>query len=332
MPVAPWSGGPVDDLAAAAAHAETIGYPLMVKATAGGGGRGIRLVDRPEELAAAFESARAEGAEGVRRPHRLHGARGRATPATSRCRSSPTPRHRLGARRARLQRAAAQPEGDRGVALRRPRRRAGRELLRAAAVRLAARRATPTPAPSSSCTSRESGVRLPRGQHPAAGRAPGHRADHRSRPRQAAAARRRRAAGWRTSPAAARSATPSRPGSTPRTPSAASPRRPGGSSILVLPVGPGIRVDTGVAEGDVIPPEFDSMIAKVIAWGRDRDEALRPAAPGARRDRRSSSTAARRTRSFLLDLLDRPEVRAGESTPAGSTGSPPPTGSGRRAG
>src|SRR4249920_2162071 len=40
LPLAPWSGGPVADLAAARAAAESIGYPLMVKATAGGGGRG----------------------------------------------------------------------------------------------------------------------------------------------------------------------------------------------------------------------------------------------------------------------------------------------------
>ena len=47
VPLAPWSGGPVADLAAARAQAESIGYPLMVKATAGGGGRGIRLVRIP---------------------------------------------------------------------------------------------------------------------------------------------------------------------------------------------------------------------------------------------------------------------------------------------
>ena len=38
--------------------------------------------------------------------------------------------------------------------------------------------------------------------------------------------------------------------------------------------GPGVRVDTGVAEGDTVPSEFDSMLAKVIAYGRDRREAL----------------------------------------------------------
>src|SRR6185436_19075330 len=49
---------------------------------------------------------------------------------------------------------------------------------------------------------------------------------------------------------------------------------PGRIALLRLPTGPGVRVDTGVAEGDTIQPEFDSMIAKLIAWGRDRDEAL----------------------------------------------------------
>ena len=61
VPVAPWSGGPVDDLEAARRHAEAIGYPLMIKATAGGGGRGIRRVDDEAGLAEAFESARSEG-------------------------------------------------------------------------------------------------------------------------------------------------------------------------------------------------------------------------------------------------------------------------------
>src|SRR5260370_1340080 len=45
------------------AHAESIGYPLMVKATAGGGGRGIRLVSSPEQLDEAFERARSEASK-----------------------------------------------------------------------------------------------------------------------------------------------------------------------------------------------------------------------------------------------------------------------------
>ena len=91
-----------------------------------------------------------------------------------------------------------------------------------------------------------------------------------------------------------RAGTRSRPGSTPRTPTATSRRRPGGSALLRLPVGPGVRVDTGVGEGDVIPADFDSMIAKVIAYGPTRLDAL------ARLRRalmtpRSSSRAGRRT-------------------------------------
>src|SRR4029079_1166664 len=45
VPVAPWSRGGVDTLEDAKAAAARIGYPLMLKATAGGGGRGIRRVD-----------------------------------------------------------------------------------------------------------------------------------------------------------------------------------------------------------------------------------------------------------------------------------------------
>ena len=117
-------------------------------------------------------------------------------------------------------------------------------------------------------------VHLPRGQHPAAGRAPGHRGDDRPRHRQAAAARgRRRPARGRA--AGASSATPSRPGSTPRTPSRGSRPAPGhGRAACGCPPGPGVRVDTGMSVGDVIPPAYDSMVAKIIAWGRDRPEAL----------------------------------------------------------
>src|SRR5581483_11128566 len=60
VPVSPWSGGPVSDAAEAHAAAGRIGYPLFVKASAGGGGRGIRRVESPEELDRAVEWARAE--------------------------------------------------------------------------------------------------------------------------------------------------------------------------------------------------------------------------------------------------------------------------------
>jgi biotin carboxylase len=92
VPLAPWSGGAVADLAAAREHAERIGYPLMVKATAGGGGRGIRRVDGPDGLAEAFERASSEAAKTAGRTRRCSWSGRSAAVATSRCRSSRTPR------------------------------------------------------------------------------------------------------------------------------------------------------------------------------------------------------------------------------------------------
>ncbi|MDQ3889941.1 MAG: acetyl-CoA carboxylase biotin carboxylase subunit, partial [Actinomycetota bacterium] len=40
------------------------------------------------------------------------------------------------------------------------------------------------------------------------------------------------------------------------------------------PLGPGVRVDTYVFEGAVIPPFYDSLVAKVIVWAEDRPAAL----------------------------------------------------------
>lgn len=41
-----------------------------------------------------------------------------------------------------------------------------------------------------------------------------------------------------------------------------------------LPGGPGVRVDTHVHPGYTVPPYYDSLLAKLICWGRDRDEAI----------------------------------------------------------
>ena len=48
-------------------------------------------------------------------------------------------------------------------------------------------------------------------------------------------------------------------------------------TTFVAPSGPGVRVDTGVRQGSVVSPHFDSLLAKVIVHGRDRQEALRRA-------------------------------------------------------
>jgi acetyl/propionyl-CoA carboxylase alpha subunit/acetyl-CoA carboxylase carboxyltransferase component len=60
VPVTPWSGGELADEEEAQKAADRLGFPVVVKASAGGGGRGIRVVERPEDLAAAFRSAQAE--------------------------------------------------------------------------------------------------------------------------------------------------------------------------------------------------------------------------------------------------------------------------------
>jgi acetyl-CoA carboxylase biotin carboxylase subunit len=60
VPTVPGSDGLVDDEQQAIAIAKDIGYPLMVKATAGGGGRGMRLVRQPDELIKSFLAAQGE--------------------------------------------------------------------------------------------------------------------------------------------------------------------------------------------------------------------------------------------------------------------------------
>jgi acetyl-CoA carboxylase biotin carboxylase subunit len=57
VPIVPGSSAPFDDLGPALGLAREVGYPVMVKASAGGGGKGMRVVRTPEELPGALESA-----------------------------------------------------------------------------------------------------------------------------------------------------------------------------------------------------------------------------------------------------------------------------------
>jgi acetyl/propionyl-CoA carboxylase alpha subunit len=68
VPVLPDALVTGDDPAAWLAAAEAVGYPLLVKATAGGGGKGMRRVGRPEDLAEAVEGARREAASSFGNP------------------------------------------------------------------------------------------------------------------------------------------------------------------------------------------------------------------------------------------------------------------------
>lgn len=82
---------------------------------------------------------------------------------------------------------------------------------------------------------------------------------------------------------------------------------PGLVNLFKTPAGPGIRVDSGIEEGSDIPPEFDSMIAKIISSGANREETM------ARLKRALQELKIRihngtTNRSFLLELLDNKDI------------------------
>jgi len=60
MPVVPGSDGEVDSIREAKRIAKDIGYPVLIKASAGGGGRGMRIAHSPEEIENAFNTAKQE--------------------------------------------------------------------------------------------------------------------------------------------------------------------------------------------------------------------------------------------------------------------------------
>ena len=60
LPLVPGSDGPITDLSEAETVAFEIGYPVLVKAASGGGGRGMKVVDSPDKLGTLIAQARAE--------------------------------------------------------------------------------------------------------------------------------------------------------------------------------------------------------------------------------------------------------------------------------
>ncbi len=309
VPVAPWSGGPVQTLDEARQQAERLGYPLIIKATAGGGGRGIRRVTRDSELSAAFESARSEaltafGDSTVFLERLFSGARhvevqivgdhfGKiwalgVRDCTIQRRHQKvieeTPSPALTAEQERLLlESAVRLGGEAGY------RNAGTvEFLydpiakSFSFMEVNARLQVEHPV-----TEVTTGVDLVKLQlqvargEPLQGQAPvqaGHAVEVRLNAEDPLNG---------FAPAA------------------------GKISIFRLPHGPGVRIDTGVEEGDQVAPEFDSMIAKIIAVGATRKEALS-------RMRRALSESTviiqggTSNKGFLLELLDRPEVESGD--------------------
>ena len=117
VPILPGSREPLASAESARRLAEEIGYPVILKAAAGGGGRGMRVVTRLEEIDSQFHTARNEALEGVRRRLALpREVPGRAAPHRGAgARRSPRPHDPP--RRARVLDPAPPPEADRGVAV-----------------------------------------------------------------------------------------------------------------------------------------------------------------------------------------------------------------------
>ncbi|WP_026303822.1 ATP-binding protein [Jongsikchunia kroppenstedtii] len=310
VPVAPWSRGAVETVDDAVAAAAEIGYPLMLKATAGGGGRGIRVITNDADLREAYELTRNEAerafGSGVVFLERLvTGARhvevqviadGQGTAWALGVRdcsvqrrnqkvieesASPVlPAEQVANLKASAERLAV-AVGYCGAATVEFLYHPGEDLLAFLEVNTRLQVEHPI-------TEITTGFDLVRAQLqvasgiPLTGSTPverGHAVEARL--------------------------------------NAEDPDRdfapaPGRIARLDLPAGPGIRVDTGVSEGDSIPADFDSMIAKIIAYGSNRDEALgrlRRAMAQTRVIIEGGST----NKSFVLDLLDQPEVIDGSA-------------------
>ena len=79
------------------------------------------------------------------------------------------------------------------------------------------------------------------------------------------------------------------------------------------PLGPGVRVDTHAYEGYRVPPFYDSLLAKLIVHGADRSEAL---ARGRRALRELEIEGVATTRDLFVEILDEPVFRSGRYTTA----------------
>ncbi|MCP5091892.1 MAG: biotin/lipoyl-binding protein, partial [Gammaproteobacteria bacterium] len=305
-----WSGGPVASVEEAHKHANGIGLPLMVKATAGGGGRGIRTVRAFEELDEAFERASSEALGGfgdatVFMERLVEGARHIEVQVIADTHGNVWS---VGVRDCSVQRrhqklieessspilTEEQEENIKAAATR---------LCREAGYRNAGTVEFLYDPGTREFAFMEVNARL-QVEHPVTEAstdldmvklqihvAKGGMLDGEPPPSRGTAIEVRLNA---------------------EDPQADFAPAPGKIELLRLPTGAGIRVDTGVETGDRIPAEFDSMIAKIVAHGRDRGEALS-------RLRRALSElgvvvrGGTTNRAFLLRLLSMPDVIDGSA-------------------
>ena len=305
VPVAAWSRGAVEETADAQRHAREIGYPLMIKAAAGGGGRGIRVVRSDEELLPALERAREEGLRSfgdasVLMERLVTGARHVEVQVIA---DDHGGAWAVGVRDCSVQRhsqklieesssPALDPDQDREL------RRSALDLVLAAGYRNAGTVEFLYQPQQRAFAFLEVNTRL-QVEHPVTEMTTG---------LDLVKLQIHVAAGGRLEG----EPPPERGHAMEARLNAEDPERgfapaPGTVELLSLPTGPGLRVNTGIAEGDPIPPEYDSMIAKVIAHGRDRGEA-RARLLRALEEMAVVVRGGATNRSFLIDLLTRPEV------------------------
>ncbi|MBV9801344.1 MAG: acetyl-CoA carboxylase biotin carboxylase subunit [Solirubrobacterales bacterium] len=272
VPVVPGSEGTVSP-ADAVGVAEGIGYPVMIKAAGGGGGRGIRIARSTDELeSGAKEAAReAEAAFGnpalyleklIEIPRHvevqvLADRRGNVVHLYERECS-------LQRRRQKLLEESPSPGLD-------PRTR---EEMAAAAVRLAEAAEYASAGTVEFLLDRDQGfyfiemnTRI-QVEHPVTEMITG--VDLVKEQLRVAAGE----------PLAIKQGEVSQQGAaiefrvTAENPEADFQPSPGEIEGLELPGGPGVRVDTAIYDGYTIPPFYDSLVAKLIVWGRDREEAI----------------------------------------------------------
>jgi acetyl-CoA carboxylase biotin carboxylase subunit len=84
---------------------------------------------------------------------------------------------------------------------------------------------------------------------------------------------------------------------------------PGVVERFRAPLGPGVRVDTHIEDGSVVPPYYDSLLAKLVVWDETRDAAI---ARGLRALGELEIVGIPTTREVALDVLASVEFRSGD--------------------
>ena len=308
VPVAPWSGGPVETRADARRHALAIGYPLIIKARSGGGGRGIRKVYAEDELELALERTQGEA------------ERSFGDPVVFIERLVTEARHvevqviadnygnvwAPGVRDCSIQRKNQKviEESSSPILTKEQAdhlRTVSRDLVRTAGYRGAGTVEYLYQPDQKLFTFLEVNTRL-QVEHPITEATTG--LDLVKLQIMVASGERLEGECPKEFGHAVEARLNAEDADNGFAPA------PGTVRLLKFPLGSGIRVDTGIERGDVIPPDYDSMVAKVIAWGKDRSEAMARLRT-ALRETTVVLDGGTTTKSFLLDLLDRPEVISG---------------------